>query len=124
MASTPGLDQLGPVHRMAVHDQVDLPAGAIAQQPTQEGNEHRPGERPDKRRNRSIPALETALSMLTRNRLPVPLMTGVWPTGAHDRPAAASDRIPISSSHSTTPPSRFACARIAGNSSTSQRATA
>ena len=62
--------------------------------------------------------------MLTRNRLPVRLMTGVWPTGAHDRPAAASERTPISSSHSTTPPSRLAWARIAGNSSSSQRRTA
>src|SRR5512132_1239767 len=52
-----------------------------------------------------------ALIMLTRKRLPVPLMTGVWPTGAHDRPAAASERTPISSSHNTTPPSRLARAR-------------
>jgi hypothetical protein len=42
---------------------------------------------PVKSRNRSIPALEMALIMLTRKRLPVPLMTGVWPTGAQDRPA-------------------------------------
>jgi hypothetical protein len=69
---------------------------------------------PVKRRNRSIPALETALIMLARNRLPVPLMTGVWPTGAQDRPAAASERTPISSSHSTIPPSRLARARMAG----------
>ena len=46
--------------------------------------------------------------MLTRNRLPVRLMTGVWPTGAQERPAAASERTPISSSHNTTPPSRLA----------------
>jgi hypothetical protein len=50
-----------------------------------------PVKDPVKRRNRSRPALEMALSMLTRNRLPVPLTTGVWPTGAQDRPAAASD---------------------------------
>ena len=69
---------------------------------------------PTTSRNRSIPALETALIMLTRNRPPVRLMTGVWPTGAQDRPAVASDRIPISSSHNTTPPSRLARARMAG----------
>src|SRR5215204_3680849 len=69
---------------------------------------------PTNSRNRSIPALETALIMLTLNRLPVRLMTGVWPTGAHDRPAAASERTPISSSHNTTPPSRRAWARMAG----------
>ena len=32
---------------------------------------------PVKSRNRSIPALETALIMLTRKRLPVRLMAGV-----------------------------------------------
>jgi hypothetical protein len=69
---------------------------------------------PVNRRNRSSPWLEMALIMLTRKRLPVPLMTGVWPTGAHDRPAAASERTPISSSHNTTPPSRLARARMAG----------
>jgi hypothetical protein len=47
-----------------------------------------------KRRNRSMPALEIALSMLTRKRLPVPLMTGVWRAGAQERPAAASERLP------------------------------
>ena len=83
-----------------------------------------PRKDPVKRRNRSIPALETALIMLTRNRLPVRFITGVWPTGAQERPAAASDRIPISSSHNTIPPSRLAWARIAGNSVASQRATA
>jgi len=65
-------------------------------------------------RNRSRPALEIALTMLTRKRLPVPLITGVWPTGAQERPAAASERTPISSSHNTTPPSRRAWARMAG----------
>jgi len=30
VASNPGADQPGPVHRMAVHDQVDLPPAAIA----------------------------------------------------------------------------------------------
>jgi hypothetical protein len=73
-----------------------------------------PVKDPVKRRNRSIPALETALIMLIRNRLPVRLMTGVWPTGAQDRPAAASERTPISSSHNTIPPSRRAWARMAG----------
>ena len=37
---------------------------------------------PVNRRNRSRPALEMALTMLTRKRLPVRLMTGVWPTGS------------------------------------------
>jgi hypothetical protein len=69
---------------------------------------------PTNRRNRSRPALEMALSMLTRKRLPVPLMTGVWPTGAQERPAVASERTPISSSHNTIPPSRLACVRMAG----------
>jgi hypothetical protein len=69
---------------------------------------------PVNNRNRSRPAPEIALSMLTRNRLPVRLTTGVWPTGAHERPAAASERTPISSSHNTTPPSRLAWARMAG----------
>ena len=31
----PGADQLGPVHRMPIHDQVHLPLRAIAQQPAQ-----------------------------------------------------------------------------------------
>jgi hypothetical protein len=69
---------------------------------------------PVNRRNRSRPALEMALTMLTRKRLPVPLMTGVWPTGAQERPAAASEGTPISSSHNTIPPSRRACAQMAG----------
>ena len=76
---------------------------------------------PTNSRNRNIPALEIALIMLTRNRLPIRLTTGVCPTGAQERPAAASERTPISSSHNLTPPSRLACARMAGNDSASQR---
>jgi hypothetical protein len=124
MPPNPGADQLGVVHRMAIHDQVDLPSTAIAQQPAEEVDEHRPLKDPVNSRNRNLPALEIALSMLTPNRLPVRLITGVCPIGAHDRPAAASERTPISSSHNTTPPSRLACARMAGNSVASQRATA
>jgi hypothetical protein len=30
MAPNPGADRLGPVHRMAIHDQMDLPPAAIA----------------------------------------------------------------------------------------------
>jgi hypothetical protein len=104
VAPDPGADQLGPVEWMAVHDQMHLPAAAVAQQPAQEVDEHRCREHPVNKRNRSRPALEIALGMLTRKRLPVPLMTGVWPTGAHERPAAASECTPISSSHNTTPP--------------------
>jgi hypothetical protein len=48
MPPNPGADQLGAMHRMAIHDQVHLPPGAITQQPTQEVDEHRPGERPGK----------------------------------------------------------------------------
>jgi hypothetical protein len=120
MASNPAADRLGPVHPMAIHDQVDLLPAPIAQQPTNTG----PLKAPTNSRNQSIPALEMALIMLTRNRLPVPLMTGVWPTGAHDRPAAASDRTPSSSRHTTIPPSRLARARMAGEVSASQRGTA
>ena len=83
----------------------------------------RPLHDPTPSRNHSIPALELAPLMLTRNRLPVPLTTGGWPTGAHDRPVAASQRPPSSSSHSTSPPSRLARAPMAGNSVASQRAT-
>jgi hypothetical protein len=79
---------------------------------------------PVNRRNRRIPALEMTLSMLTRKRLPVPLMTGVCPTGAHERPAAASDRTPSHLSHHTSPPSGRAWAWMAGYSVASQRATA
>ena len=104
MAANPGADQLGPMHRMAVHDQVHPPATAIAQQPAQEIDEHRSVERAHNSWNRSSPALEMALIMLTRNRLPVRLMTGVWPTGAQERPAAASERTPISSSHTPALP--------------------
>jgi hypothetical protein len=39
------------------------------------------------------------------------LTTGVCPIGAHDRPAAASERTPISSSHNTTPPDVFLSSR-------------
>ena len=77
VASQPGTDQPGPVYRMASHDQVDLPPAAIPEQPTQKVDEHPTAERPDNRRNRNLPALEMTLSMVTRNRLPVPLMTGV-----------------------------------------------
>src|SRR6266487_260664 len=83
-----------------------------------------PANDPVNSRNRSSPSPEIALSRFTPNRLPVRLMTGVWPTGAHERPAAASDRTPISSSYSTTPPSRRAWARMAGYCSSSQRRTA
>ena len=120
MATNPGADQLGVVHRMPIQDQVHLASTAIAQQPTQEVGEHRtsvntgPLQDPTTSRNRNLPAVEMALSMLTRNRLPVRLLTGVWPTGAQERPAAASQRTPSSSSHSTTPPSRRAWARMAG----------
>ena len=44
---------------------------------------------PVKRRNRNLPALEMALIMLTRKRLPVPLIRGL----AHRRPGAARRRI-------------------------------
>ena|SRR5678815_5163157 len=40
VASNPGADQLGPVHGMAIHDQVDLAPAAITEQPTQEVDEH------------------------------------------------------------------------------------
>jgi hypothetical protein len=93
---------------------VDLAPAAIAQQPAQEVDEHRAVERAHNSRNPSIPWLEMALIMLTRNHLPVRLMTGVWPTGAQERPAAASEPTPISSSHNTTPPSRRAWAQMAG----------
>jgi hypothetical protein len=46
MAPNEGADQLGPVHRVPIHDQVDLASATIAQQPAQEVNEHHPGERP------------------------------------------------------------------------------
>src|SRR5688572_9942687 len=63
-----------------------------------------PLDEPVNKRNRSRPALAIALIMFTRNRLPVRVITGLWPTGAHDRPAAASERTSSSSSHNTTPP--------------------
>jgi hypothetical protein len=34
------------VLRMPIHDQMDLPSAAIAEQPTQEVDEHRPAEGP------------------------------------------------------------------------------
>jgi hypothetical protein len=77
VAPHPGADRLGPVHRMAIHDQVHSPPVAIAHQPTQEAMKTRPVNDPVKRRNRNLPALEMAVIMLTRKRLPVPLMTGV-----------------------------------------------
>src|SRR6266511_102702 len=46
-----------------------------------------PANDPSNSRNRSRPWLEIALIRFTPNRLPVRLITGVWPTGAHDRPA-------------------------------------
>ena len=91
------------------------------QQPTQEVEQDRTRERLQQAEPQQ-PALDIALIMLTRNRLPVRLITGVWPTGAHDRPAAASER-PISSSHNTTRrPAGWA--QLAGYSSSSQRRTA
>src|SRR5215211_8403186 len=48
VASNPGADQLGVVHRMAIHDQVDPPSTAIAQQPAEEVDEHRAVEGPGK----------------------------------------------------------------------------
>jgi hypothetical protein len=42
VAPNSGADQLGAVHRMPVHDQVHPLAAAIAQQPPQEVDEHRP----------------------------------------------------------------------------------
>jgi hypothetical protein len=115
MTRHPGADQLGVVSRVAVHDPVHLPPAAVTQQPAPKVDEHRSRERPGNNRNRSRPAVEIALSMLTRNGLPVRLTTGVGPTGAHDRPAAASERTPpLSSSHNTTPPSRLAWAPMAG----------
>ena len=51
MSSNPGADQLGPMHRMAVHDQVHPPPAAIAQQPAEEvdedGSGEGPGEQPE-----------------------------------------------------------------------------
>ena len=38
-------------------------------------------------RNLSVPVLEIAAIMFALKRLPVPLVTGVLPTGAHVRPA-------------------------------------
>ena len=59
----PGADQLGPVRRMPIDNQVDLPSAAIAEQPAQKVDEHRAAERPHNSRNRSIPWLEMALIM-------------------------------------------------------------
>jgi hypothetical protein len=39
VVSNLGADQLGPVHRMPVHDEVDLPPAAILEQPAQEVDE-------------------------------------------------------------------------------------
>jgi hypothetical protein len=106
MPPHPPADQLGAVHRMPVNNQVHLPPDQLPQQPAQEVDEHRAGQRPENSRNRSSPPSEIALIMFTRNRLPVRLMTGVWPTGAHDCPAAWSERTPSSSSpqhHPTLP---------------------
>jgi hypothetical protein len=104
MAPHPGADQLGPVHPMAIHDQMDLPASAIAQQPTRKSTKTRPVNDPVKRRNRSIPALETALIMVTRNRLPVPLITGSGPPAPRSVPPPHPSGSP---SHPATTPARL-----------------
>ena len=46
MAADPGADRLGPVHGMAIHDQVHLPPAAIPEQPAEEVDEHRAAEGP------------------------------------------------------------------------------
>ncbi len=46
-----------------------------------------PVKRCSKTRKRSVPVLEIAAIMLALKRLPVALVTGVRPTGAHVRPS-------------------------------------
>jgi hypothetical protein len=99
---------------MPVHDQVHLGATAIAHQPAEEVDDHRAVEGPHKQPEPQHPSVGDGADMVTRNRLPVPLLTGVWPTGAQERPAAASEPTPISSSHRTSPRSRRAWTQIAG----------
>src|SRR4051794_4757800 len=56
-----------------------------------------PVKRSWKTRKRSVPVLEMAAIMLAVKRLPVPVVTGVWPIGAQVRPALWSERRPDSS---------------------------
>ena len=73
---------------MPVNDQDDLASLAVLDQTLDEVEEQRSGETLIKARKRSVPVFETAAIMFVLKRLlPVPLVTGVCPTGAHVRPA-------------------------------------
>src|SRR5881396_2699419 len=58
MPPNPGADQLGVVHRMAIHDQVDLPSTAIASSRPRKSMNTGPLKDPVNSRNRNLPALE------------------------------------------------------------------
>src|SRR4051794_4144138 len=73
-----------------------------------------PVKRCSKTRKRSVPVLEIAAIMLALKRLPVPLVTGVWPIGAHVRPALWSERRPDSSTQRISARWRRAAFSIAG----------
>jgi hypothetical protein len=90
MTSHPGADQLGPVHRMAIHDQMDLPAGAIAQQPTQKVDEDPAGERPGEEAEPQHPSVGDRADHVDPESLAGPFdHRGL----AHRRPGASRRRI-------------------------------
>src|SRR5215207_7423128 len=90
VASDPGADKLGPVHWMAVHDQVDLPPAEIAQQPTQEVDEDPAAERPGKEAEPQPPGVGDGADHVD----PEALAGSLDDRGlAHRRPGAARRRI-------------------------------